>query len=72
MRKSDPVLVFFLFDWMLLIVLATLKLAGLVTWSWWWVTFPLWAPTAFVLIFGCMFLSMTFLIGIVVFLVGRF
>jgi hypothetical protein len=34
------------------IVLLILKLAGIgvvATWSWWWVTAPLWAPLAIVL-----------------------
>ena len=25
-----------------------LKLTGIITWSWWWVTAPLWIPIAFV------------------------
>lgn len=29
----------------MLIVFATLKLMGVVTWSWWWVTAPIWVPT---------------------------
>jgi len=32
-----------LFGWMFLIFL-TLKLTGYITWSWWWVTAPLWIP----------------------------
>lgn len=27
----------------------TLKLIGVITWSWWWVTVPLWGPTAIVI-----------------------
>lgn len=26
-----------------------LKLCGVITWSWWWVTSPLWIPALFVL-----------------------
>lgn len=34
------------------IVFFTLKLAKVITWSWWWVTAPLWVPYAvFVIIF---------------------
>jgi len=27
------------------VVFITLKLLGYITWSWWWVTAPLWGPT---------------------------
>lgn len=30
----------------LFIVFLILKLTGTITWSWWWVTAPLWAPVA--------------------------
>ena len=33
----------------LFILFTFLKLTGLVTWSWWWVTSPLWLPLVFVL-----------------------
>lgn len=26
-----------------------LKLGGIITWSWWWVTSPLWLPAAIIL-----------------------
>ena len=40
-----------------LIVFLTLKLAGLVTWSWWWVLAPLWMPTGALIVFaGAVFL----------------
>ena len=31
------------------VVFVTLKLCGVITWSWWWVTAPFWLPFAFVL-----------------------
>lgn len=31
----------------LFLVFLTLKLTGVITWSWWWVTAPLWGPPAF-------------------------
>lgn len=31
---------------LLFIVFLTLKLCGVIDWSWWWVTAPLWAPLA--------------------------
>ena len=34
----------------LFIVFLVLKLAGFVTWSWWWVTSPLWLPSAVIII----------------------
>lgn len=37
---------------LLTIVFITLKLTGVITWSWWWVLSPIWIPTAItVLIF---------------------
>jgi hypothetical protein len=38
-----------LFSIMFLIFM-TLKLMNVITWSWWWVTAPLWGPLAFVLL----------------------
>jgi hypothetical protein len=35
----------------LFIVFLVLKLCGTITWSWWWVTAPLWIPTGLALIF---------------------
>lgn len=32
---------------MLFIVFMILKLTGTITWSWWWVTAPLWIPALF-------------------------
>ena len=32
------------------IVLVVLKLMGYITWSWWWVTAPFWAPFAIVMV----------------------
>ena len=30
---------------LLFIVFLVLKLCGVIAWSWWWVTAPLWLPT---------------------------
>lgn len=35
----------------LLIVFVTLKLTGLVPWSWWFVLAPLWVPAALAVVF---------------------
>ena len=32
------------------ILFVALKLTGTITWSWWWVTAPLWIPAALLLI----------------------
>ena len=32
------------FEVILFVVFLTLKLAGVIDWSWWWVTSPLWIP----------------------------
>jgi len=42
----------------LFLIFMTLKLTGNITWSWWWVTAPLWIPI----------LLVVFIIGLAVFL----
>ena len=37
------------FFWLLALVFITLKLCGVIDWSWWWVLGPLWLPFAVVL-----------------------
>lgn len=34
----------------LFLIFMTLKLCGVITWSWWWVTAPIWAPLLIVLL----------------------
>lgn len=34
----------------LAIVFIVLKLCGVISWSWWWVTAPLWIPAAIALV----------------------
>lgn len=43
---------------MLAIVFIALKLMKVITWSWWWVLAPLWAP---LLMFMCMVVILSFL-----------
>lgn len=31
----------------LFVVFLVLKLVGVITWSWWWITAPLWIPAGF-------------------------
>lgn len=38
------------FSTVLFVVFLVLKLAGLIAWSWWWVTAPLWIPAAFAIV----------------------
>lgn len=41
----------------LFLIFLVLKLIGVITWSWWWVTSPLWIPIALgLLLFLIMFL----------------
>lgn len=40
-----------LFIVLLALLFITLKLCNVITWSWWWVTLPLWGPVAFSFIF---------------------
>jgi hypothetical protein len=49
-QKQDSTLGQFLLIGMFLIFL-TLKLCGVIDWSWWWVTAPLWMPFALGLMF---------------------
>lgn len=35
---------------LLAIVFITLKLCGIINWSWWWVTSPLWIPVAIAIV----------------------
>jgi hypothetical protein len=48
----------------LFIVFLILKLTETITWSWWWVTAPLWIPVAIVVAF-------LIISGLIVFLFGR-
>lgn len=57
MRESNQQGVSFL--GLLGLAFIVLKLLGTITWSWWWVTIPLWGPAAIVaaifLVFGTVF-----------------
>lgn len=44
------------FMFLLFIVFLILKLTNVITWSWWWVTAPLWAGLALGLAFGVIFI----------------
>ena len=36
-------------SWILFIVFMVLKLTGVINWSWWWITAPLWISFGFIL-----------------------
>lgn len=36
---------------LLFIIFLVLKLCGVIAWSWWWVTAPLWIPILLIIIF---------------------
>ncbi len=46
--KTDSTVNWMMFT--LFLVFMTLKLTGVIAWSWWWVTAPLWMPLVIVLI----------------------
>ena len=37
---------------LLFVLFVGLKLTGVISWSWWWVTAPIWGPAVAVLTFG--------------------
>lgn len=43
---------------LLFIAFVVLKLTGVINWSWWWVTSPMWIPAA-------LFLSVLFIVGLI-------
>lgn len=51
----------------LFLIFMTLKLTGVITWSWWWVTAPLWG--GFAIIGGIMLVI--FLIAVIAALLSR-
>jgi uncharacterized membrane protein len=40
----------------LFIVFLVLKLTNLITWSWWWVTSPLWIPVAMIIVIALLYI----------------
>ncbi len=57
---------------LLFLVFLVLKLCNVITWSWWWVTAPLWMPSALVVaIFIVAMLVILIKIGIVALIDNR-
>jgi hypothetical protein len=50
---------------LLAIVFITLKLCGVITWSWWWVLAPLWGPLLLLLVVIAAILCVALLVAIV-------
>jgi len=51
---------------LLFITFLVLKLTQVIDWSWWWVTAPLWAPLAFVLIVVALWMAILLPIALIV------
>jgi hypothetical protein len=49
------------FPMLLFLVFLVLKLTNVITWSWWWITAPLWITPAFVLLI-CLLIAIIFLL----------
>lgn len=52
---------------LIFIVFLILKLTGVIDWSWWWVTCPIWIPFAMMLVIaalGILFFGMLLLLDI--------
>jgi hypothetical protein len=48
----------------LFLIFLILKLTNNISWSWWWVTSPLWIPIAFIILIG----GIAILIGLIFYL----
>ena len=51
------------------LLFVALKLAGVITWSWWWVTLPFWGMTAVVIAFAVLMLAGKFLALAIIYLI---
>lgn len=49
MSQEKTTQISFPFFSIMFLIFMTLKLTGHITWSWWWVTAPLWMPAAFLI-----------------------
>ena len=50
MERNSSSWVWKLFLALLTLILITLKLCGVITWSWWMVLAPMWFPAAFIIV----------------------
>jgi hypothetical protein len=49
--------------WPLTLLFVILKLTGVIAWSWWWVTSPLWLPWAIVVVLIVAVLALSLLMN---------
>jgi len=42
---------------LLFLLFLTLKLTGVIAWSWWWVTAPWWIPPVIVIVLGALYVT---------------
>ena len=49
----------------LFLIFLVLKLTGKIDWSWWWVTSPMWIPTACILIFAVFCVLMAIIVKMI-------
>lgn len=61
MNKQVQVKTSFPFFSIMFLIFMTLKLTGHITWSWWWVTAPLWGPFAAIIGILIIFLIIGFI-----------
>ena len=54
----------------LALIFITLKLTGYITWSWWWITAPMWIAPAILLVIAVAFLAVVAVVGIGVAIAG--
>jgi len=52
------------FGSVLLLVFLVLKLTGVITWSWWWITAPLWGEYTIILCFFLIAILISFIIDL--------
>jgi hypothetical protein len=63
MSDEGKATVAFPFFQILALIFITLKLMGEITWSWWWVLSPIWAPFVIMLVVGFLIALLSLLKG---------
>ena len=53
------------FKGLLFLVFLTLKLTNVINWSWWWITAPLWIPSAIIIGIGLLVVAILALTSII-------